>query len=205
MSYTSASGAWIEGPSLPSLLGADDPVDTYTASVLINNLNHLRDTGTQERISIINPAPLFDDTTDGEAAIVAQASTPWTIMSPGKLARPVLRVGAKRTTAGTSYLSAGLWPMGQDPHAYGDGALAFWDEVTMTNTSHAIVIEAAADIAWTKPDGLTAISGDNPLATGGVAGSSVDVMMVTLTIFSRHTATARVDVSLVQLREFSGP
>lgn len=219
MSYTSTAGAWIETPGLDVLTAADKPLTTMRARLLNNNLQHLRDTSTQERVSIV--AMTGDDITGGDAGSFTRSSpvvsitTPWSVLSPAKLARPVLRVGAS-VASGTGYVSAALYPTGTRHSADGRSALAFWESSGFTNTTPAIVIEDAAAITWSKSrasvapwnrpppadDGFRAYPGSDPKSDGTYEPSKAWVVTLDLVIWVR---AAEVDIQLIQLREFSGP
>ena len=204
MSYSSAYAAWIDSAGLAAWFAADTPVDTFSCQVLINNLNHLRDTSTQARISQIGTAYFADSddiTGSDQPGIIWSASTPWSVVAPEKLARPVLRIGGYRSTAGTSYMSAGLWPYGARPHASGQGALAFWPETTFTNTTAAIIIEAAADVVSQR----VAVDGGAGRVVSGSSSTKTTIQLVTLHVFARSASTAGTKLVLVQLKEFYGP
>jgi hypothetical protein len=227
-------GRRLDAPSLDTYFEEDMPVTSRRAVVLANNVNHLRDTCTQQRVSYATYTGQAITATDfgGDAVIaspVMQFTTPWSILEGDRVARPVLRIGAHRNAAGTSYLSAGLFARGARQNASGTGALAYWPETSFTNTSAAIVIEAAADVTWTRPrretrtlslpggrtltqsrvvgspeDFLT-LGATDPIADGTFEASSPRVLMAVLAIWVRHTGTSETRISLVELREFSGP
>jgi|GEM_PF-3302322 len=213
MSYTSAAAAWIES-DLTTDTTADRPVSARLGLTLANNVNHLRDTCTQARVShmaYVGETLISTDYAGGtQATPLLQYTVPWSVLAPGPrgFARPVLRVGAHRATAGTSYLSAGLFLMGARQSASGNGAIAFWPETSFTNTSAAIVIQAAADVYWyhgSNPSGVMTFGGTDPLSDGSSSKSAPRSVMVTLAIWVRHTGSSETRISLVNLREFSGP
>lgn len=210
MSYTSSAGVWVETVAHATGLAADKPVTAFRARVLHYNLRHLVDTSTQERISVVAKAGVQLMTTDAGSFTLASPlvamTTPWSVMRSRKLARPVLRIGAK-VTSGTGYISAALFRHGGRQSASFRGALASWAETSFTNTSHAIVIEDAADITWREsrarqPDGFQRMTGLDPSSAGTDEASTVPVMMLDLVIWGRGAA---IDLSLIQLREFNGP
>jgi len=213
MSYTSSAGRWVETVAHATGLAADKPLTVYRARVLHYNLRHLVDTSTQERISVVGKTGVQLMTSDTGsftlASPIVAMTTPWSVMRSRKLARPVLRLGAK-VTSGTGYLSAALFLSGARQNANFKGAVASWAETSFTNTSHAIVIEAAADITWKEsrkwwmkePDGFRKMTGLDPSSAGADEASTVPVMMLDLVIWGRG---ATIDLSLIQLREFNGP
>ena len=221
MSYTSANARWLESAAMDTLFEADKPVTANRARLLMNNLSHLLDTSTQVRISdvayvgeTITPTDFGGDADNPSP--VRQYTTRWSGLDGARVARPVLRVGAHRNAAGTSYLSAGLFPYGARQDASGYGAIAYWPETSFTNTSAAIVIEAAADSRWPSirnspfnrrksHPGHVSFGTTDPDAAGASAPASPLVFLVTLAIWVRHTGTSETRISLVELREFSGP
>ena len=219
MSFTSALGRWSEYEGA-ALFAADKPVSVARVAILANNLHHLRDTSPMERIShltMVGESIAATDSTGhaSEPTPLLQYTTPWTMLRPTVPARPVLRVGAHRNAAGTSYISAGLFPVGNRHYASGFGAMAWWPEVSFTATTPTIVLEdAVAPVYSTRPTlwsgatshiGFMEFAGKDPQNDGSLVSSSSSVMMLTLALFVRHTGTSETRVSLVQLREFSGP
>jgi hypothetical protein len=224
VSYTSVQGRRLDAPSLDTYFEEDMPVTSRRAAVLANNINHLRDTCTQQRVSYATYTGQTITATDyaGDSVVsapVMQFTTPWSVLEGDRIARPVLRVGAHRNAAGTSYLSAGLFALGARQNAFGTGALAYWPETSFTNTSAAVVIEAAADVSWSRRtragwspfrrtpvyNGLVRLAGTDPISDGTFEASSPLVLMAVLAIWVRHTGTSETRISLVDLREFSGP
>jgi len=221
MSFTSVVGRWYDGENLATLTEGDKPLSAVRCVKLVNNLNHLRDTSTQERVSFaaFNGQTLIPTDISADAvnpSVVFYESCAWSILEGRRLARPVLRVAAHRSASGTSHISAALFPFGEQQNALGFGALAYWPPEPFTAETPTVVLESAADIRWSgirrifgrlnRPStGVQQFNGRDPDADGNQIVSSVDVMMTTLVIFVRNETGADITVSLVQLREFSGP
>lgn len=228
MSYTSSSGKWVDTAGLDDWYEADKPVSAYRSQILINNINHLRDVHTHTRISqttIVGGTIVSSDIAGDDPSILCQYVVPWTTLAPRTLATPVLRIGGFRGSAGTSELSAGLFPMNARPD--GDGrsnAIAWWDETAFTNTTSAVIIDGEETVTYPGSTVSTPLGrvrrrsslaptalrekfrGEDPQSDGTMAPSSVTTIMVQLAIFGRSSGggSATIHLTLVELREYGG-